>query len=44
MAVKPAEGFWELWGVYRRLTVEERGALMDFAEFQEGRRRAKDAC
>ena len=32
------EGFWELWGVWKRLTAGERAALMDFAVFQEGRR------
>ena len=45
-AEQPDEGFWELWGVYKRLTLRqaqdgaagEREALMDFAVFQEGRR------
>ena len=34
----PDEGFWELWGVYKRLTAGERTAVIDFALFQEGRR------
>ena len=37
-AEHPDEGFWDLWGVYKRLTAGERDALMDFALFQEGRR------
>lgn len=32
------EGFWELWGVYKRLTAEEREVVIDFALFWEGRR------
>ena len=40
------EGFWELWGVWKRLTLRfaqdcaagEREAVVDFALFQEGRR------
>jgi transcriptional regulator with XRE-family HTH domain len=33
------EGFWELWGVYQRLTAGEREEVLRFARFreQEGR-------
>ena len=40
----PAEGdtfdeeFWELWGVWKRLTAEEREIVSEFARFWEERR------
>ena len=42
----PDEGFWELWGVYKRLILrrtqdyaaEEREVVSEFARFWEGRR------
>jgi len=34
MAVKPAEGFWELWAVYKRLTAD-REEVLRFARFRE---------
>ena len=32
------ENFWALWGVWKRLTEEEREVVGDFARFWEGRR------
>jgi transcriptional regulator with XRE-family HTH domain len=34
----PDEGFWELWGVWKRLTAGERQIVSEFARFWEGRR------
>ena len=34
----PDEGFWELWGVYKRLTAGEREEVARFARFREGER------
>ena len=32
------EGFWELWGVWKRLTAGERRMVAEFARFAEWRR------
>ena len=31
-------GFWELWGVCRRLTAGDREEVVRFARFREGER------
>ena len=32
------EGFWELWGMYKRLAAEERRIMIEFGRFAEWRR------
>ena len=34
----PEESFWELWGVYKRLTQGEREEVLRFVRFREGER------
>ena len=32
---RPDEGFWELWGIYKRLPAEDRAEVLRYAHYRE---------